>query len=67
MSTAPPTPEYLTYADAASYLRLGRTTLKQAVREGKIPYTRDPLTGRVRFARAELDDWMHGKAKRRSR
>lgn len=55
---------YLSYTDAAAYLRLSRKTLERAVAANAIPYVRDPLTGRVRFHQPALDKWMAGRAKR---
>jgi len=59
------TDAYLSYTDAAIYLGLSRKTLERAVAGNRIPYVRDPLTGRVRFKQSALDAWMSGrKAKR---
>lgn len=52
---------YLSYLDAAAYLGLSRKTLERAVAGNRIPFIRDPLTGRVRFHKDDLDAWMHGR------
>ena len=57
---------YLTYNDAAMYLGLSRKTLERAVAANRIPYVRDPLTGRVRFHKPALDKWMAGRRGRKS-
>lgn len=44
--------------EAAIYLGTSRRTLERAVAANRIPHTRDPLTGRVRFHRDALDEWM---------
>lgn len=49
---------WMGYEGTADYLDTSRRTLERAVRQGKIPYHRDPLTGRVRFLASELDEWM---------
>jgi excisionase family DNA binding protein len=50
---------YLTYAEAAAYCRLDRTTLWRAVRAGDL---RADGSGRaVRFHRKELDRFMQSR------
>lgn len=53
-------PTYLSYESAARYLEVHRRTLERAVAANKIPYVRDPLTGRVRFRVDEIEAWLHG-------
>lgn len=55
---------YLSYKDACEYLGLSRKTLERAVNAKNIPYLRDPLTGRVRFHKPDLDKWMAGRKPR---
>jgi len=52
---------YLTVNEAAEYTRMHRATIYRAVAANRIPYVRDPFTGRLRFKISELDDWMHGR------
>lgn len=68
MTKTPTTTAWLAYNDAAAYTGLSRKTLERAVAVNAVPYSRDPLTGRVRFHTEALDDWMRGKGRgRRSR
>lgn len=55
---------YLSYTEAATYLELSRKTLERAVKDHRIPYRRDPLTGRVRFLKSELDVWINQQPSR---
>lgn len=55
---------WMSYADAATYLDVSRKTLERGVASNRVPYHRDPLTGRVRFLKSEIDEWMHGKRRR---
>lgn len=64
MTKTPTEAAWLSYNDAATHTGLSRKTLERAVAAGSIPYVRDPMTGRVRFRRDELDAWMRGTAKR---
>lgn len=64
--TSPLADRWMSYADASEYLDLSRKTLERAVNAGAIPYTRDPLTGRVRFSKSKLDAWMTKRPRRRS-
>lgn len=52
-------PEYLDYKGAARHVKLGVTTLQQAVSAGTIPHYK--VGAAVRFARSELDEWMVSK------
>lgn len=56
---------WMTYDRAAEYLDMSRRTLERAVAANTVPSHRDPLTGRVRFLRSELDDWMRAKPRAR--
>jgi excisionase family DNA binding protein len=59
METPVKTSPYLTYAEAAAYCRLDRTTLWRAVRAGDL---RADGSGRaVRFHRKELDRFMQSQ------
>lgn len=67
MTKSPATSAWLAYNDAATYVGLSRKTLERAVTANTVPYSRDPVTGRVRFHTDELDDWMRGKSVRAAR
>ncbi|MBA3473564.1 MAG: helix-turn-helix domain-containing protein [Rubrobacter sp.] len=47
---------YLTYADAATYCNVERTTIYRAVRRGLLKASGPGMA--VRFHRDELDRWM---------
>jgi excisionase family DNA binding protein len=48
--------EWLTIAELADYLKLGRTELYQMAQDGSIPATK--LGNQWRFDRDEIDTWM---------
>jgi excisionase family DNA binding protein len=50
---------YMTYADAAAYCNVERTTIYRAVRRGSLKAS-GPGTA-VRFRRDELDRWMESR------
>ncbi len=50
---------YLTYADAAAYCNVERTTIYRAVKAGRLRAS-GPGTA-VRFHRDELDRWMDSR------
>lgn len=49
--------EYMTYPEAAEFLRMSRRTLERYVNHGQIPRICLP-SGTVRFDRHELRRWM---------
>lgn len=46
-------PTFYTVEEAAPLLRMGRSTLYRAIRDGKVHYTLDPV-GRLRFTEADI-------------
>ncbi len=50
---------YMTYADAAAYCNVERTTLYRAVRRGSLKAS-GPGTA-IRFHKDELDRWMDSR------
>jgi excisionase family DNA binding protein len=49
--------ELLTIDEAARYIRMGKTTFYECVKEGKIPFFRPPK-GKILLDTADLDDWL---------
>ena len=49
-------PGYMTYDEAARYVRLDKTTIWRATRSGALKACGPGRA--VRFAKADLDDWM---------
>lgn len=53
---------YMTYAEAATYCNVERTTIYRAVRRGSLKAS-GPGTA-VRFHRDELDRWMDSRTRK---
>jgi len=58
------TPEYMNAAQAAEYLSLSESTVRNYVKAGIIPY-RQAFTGsRITFKKSILDQWVEDTTKR---
>ena len=53
--TTPEAPEFLTFAEAASVLRVSARTLRRCLADGKIPHIR--VGRQVRISRKKLAEW----------
>lgn len=49
---------FMTYEEAADYLRISQVTLRTRVSKGEVPHYKIGRGGLVRFRRSELDTWM---------
>lgn len=52
------TPMLMTAQTAARYLGISRDTLRRLAKKGEVPVWRDPSTGRRRYSRLALDQWL---------
>ena len=55
-STAPPNEEWLTLAEVAAWLKVGRTTVYRLITSGAVPSYRVGRSVRVR--RADVEGWL---------
>ncbi len=63
MDTQKPEPALLTVAEAAAYLRIGRNTIYECIRQGQIPHVKLGMAGRViRIPRQALATWLERQA-----
>lgn len=49
--------ELLTFEEATKYIRMGKTTLYECIKDGTIPFFRPPR-GKILFDSEDLNDWL---------